>query len=249
MVIKDFIIQKDATIAEALKLINDNKAGFLIVTGDGKAVGTITDGDIRRGFLSGRSTESKVAEVCCTQFTSVRIGDDFSKVVEIFKSKSIEFLPILGEDGELQNIVTRGQMHTVLLKDRHVDLTHPFLEEDDSLIDHEIYQRPWGFYKTTMLNQYFQSKIINVKPRASLSLQMHHRREEHWIVVHGSGTVQLDDSRIHVHDGSYLFIPKGCKHRLTNDSDTESLIMTEVQLGDYFGEDDIERFEDIYGRV
>lgn len=106
-----------------------------------------------------------------------------------------------------------------------------------------------GFFKTTVLNDYFQSKIIHVKPQAALSLQMHNHREEHWIVVHGAGKVQIGESFIQVQGGSSLFIPKGCKHRLINTSKTESLVLTEVQIGDYFGEDDIIRFEDNYGRV
>lgn len=68
-------------------------------------------------------------------------------------------------------------------------------------------------------------------------------------MAHGTGIVQLDQSVIAVSCGSSIFIPKGCRHRLTNTDETESLIITEVQIGDYFGEDDIHRYEDIYGRM
>ena len=68
-------------------------------------------------------------------------------------------------------------------------------------------------------------------------------------MVHGKGTVQIDDSVLNVTCGSSVFIPKGCKHRLTNTDKAENLIITEVQIGDYFGEDDIIRYEDVYGRV
>ena len=106
-----------------------------------------------------------------------------------------------------------------------------------------------GYYKTTVLNKYFQSKIISVKSHEKLSLQSHNHREEHWTVVHGRGTVQIDNSIINVYCGSSIFIPKGAKHRLMNIDDKESLIITEVQIGDYLGEDDIIRYEDLYGRV
>ena len=99
------------------------------------------------------------------------------------------------------------------------------------------------------MNEHFQSKVITVFPGKRLSLQAHKRREEHWIIAHGTGTVQIDDSVIECGSGDSFFIPKGAKHRLSNTSETENLIITEVQLGDYFGEDDIERFEDDFGRV
>lgn len=99
------------------------------------------------------------------------------------------------------------------------------------------------------MNEYFQSKIISVNPKSQLSLQSHDHREEHWIVAHGKGTVQLDNSIVDVRCGSSIYIPRGCKHRLTNTDEKGNLIITEVQIGDYFGEDDIHRYEDNYGRV
>ena len=82
-----------------------------------------------------------------------------------------------------------------------------------------------------------------------MSLQSHNHREEHWIVAHGMGIVQIEKSEIRIESGSSLFIPKGAKHRLTNTDSKENLIITEVQIGDYLGEDDIVRYEDNYGRV
>lgn len=131
----------------------------------------------------------------------------------------------------------------------HADINYDFTTLDDSVVDYEIFQRPWGFYKTTILNDYFQSKVISVKPGQQLSLQSHNHREEYWIVAHGTGTVQIEKSIINVSCGSSLFIPMGAKHRLTNTDERENLIITEVQIGDYLGEDDIVRYEDIYGRT
>ena len=130
----------------------------------------------------------------------------------------------------------------------HAYINYDFTTLDDSVVDYEIFQRPWCFYKTTVLNDYFQSKVISVKPGQQLSLQSHTHREEHWIVAHGTGTVQIEKSIINVSCGSSLFIPMGAKHRLTNTDEKENLIITEVQIGDYLGEDDIVRYEDIYGR-
>lgn len=167
----------------------------------------------------------------------------------MFKAQAIRFIPILDTAGRLANLLTKRQWQTLLLYDMHVDLTFDFFSLDERTPDNEIYHRPWGFYKTTLLNHYFQSKIISVKPGGKLSLQSHNHREETWIVVHGEGLVQIEQSILTVRCGSTLFIPKGAKHRLINTNTAESLIITEVQIGEYLGEDDIIRYEDAYGRV
>lgn len=245
-----FVARLDATILESIKKIDTNKKGFLIIVDfDDKVVGTLTDGDIRRALIKGIGIDCTITSVYTRQFQYLRKEDGLMKATELFKNNAIRFLPILEENRKLINIITKNQMHALLLQDIHADLTYEFFDLDEGIIDHEIYQRPWGFYKTTVMNDYFQSKVISVNPKSQLSLQSHKHREEHWIVAHGTGTVQLDDSIIEVHCGSSIFIPKGCKHRLTNTDDYENLIITEVQIGDYFGEDDIIRYEDIYGRI
>lgn len=244
-----YVIQEDATILNALKAINENTKGFLVVYNEAnKVVGVLTDGDIRRAFIAGATTNDSINDFVVRKFTSLNIKNDISDAIEIFKNKAIKFLPILNEDGELTNIITKNQLHALLLQDMHADINYDFTTLDDSVVDYEIFQRPWGFYKTTVLNDYFQSKVISVKPGQQLSLQSHNHREELWIVAHGTGTVQIEKSIINVNCGSSLFIPMGAKHRLTNTDEKENLIITEVQIGDYLGEDDIVRYEDIYGR-
>lgn len=247
--IKNYTIKEDTTIIDALKAIDANTNGFLVVTdNDNLVVGVITDGDIRRAFIRGASTDSIVKDYIVKSYTSLNHENEISDAIELFKNKGITFLPILDNRRHLVNIITRRQLHALLLQDIHADINFDFLSLDDNVVDYEIYQRPWGFYKTTVLNEYFQSKVISVKPMQQLSLQSHNRREEHWVVVHGTGTVQIEKSFINVSCGSYLFIPKGTKHRLTNNDEIDNLIITEVQIGDYLGEDDIIRYEDNYGR-
>lgn len=94
----------------------------------------------------------------------------------------------------------------------------------------------------------FKIKRIEVKPVASLSLQMHRRRSEHWVVVNGSAMVVNGQREILINNNESTFFPAGHKHRLTNSS-TTCCVMIEVQSGGYVGEDDIMRFDDIYGRV
>jgi mannose-1-phosphate guanylyltransferase/mannose-6-phosphate isomerase len=245
-----FKVLYSVSILEALERIDANRKGFVIVVDDNMEVlGTLTDGDIRRAFIKGNSTKCSIDNIYTKKFKYLNENDTIATATELFKNEAIKFLPILDTNQKLVNLITKNQMHALLLQDIHADLMYNFESLDENLVDYEIYQRPWGFYKTTVMNDYFQSKIISVNPKSQLSLQSHDHREEHWIVAHGTGTVQLDQSMIEVHCGSSIFIPKGIKHRLTNTDDKESLIITEVQIGDYFGEDDIHRYEDIYGRI
>ena len=245
-----FTVLYNEILHDALAKIDANKQGFVIVLDeDGIVKGVLTDGDVRRAIIRGRTASESISDIYTQNAKVVSIQDDFNIVTELFKNEAIKFLPIVDDEKKLVNIITRSQMHALLLQDIHADLAYDFLSLDTTVVDHEIFMRPWGYYKTTVLNDYFQAKIISVKPGGQLSLQSHNHREEHWIVVHGTGTVQLDKSVKPVCCGSTIFIPLGCKHRLTNTDDKESLIVTEVQIGDYFGEDDIIRYEDVYGRI
>jgi mannose-1-phosphate guanylyltransferase len=120
--------------------------------------------------------------------------------------------------------------------------------------DHEAYKlhrtvtRPWGNYTVLEEGTRFKIKRIVVKPGASLSLQMHHHRSEHWIVVSGMAKVVNGDQDFFVSTNESTYIPAGHKHRLENPGVLD-LVMIEVQSGEYLGEDDIVRFEDAYGRT
>jgi mannose-1-phosphate guanylyltransferase/mannose-6-phosphate isomerase len=112
---------------------------------------------------------------------------------------------------------------------------------------HREVQRPWGSYDSIDTGERFQVKRIKVKPGASLSLQSHTRRAEHWIVVSGIARVTRDHDVFELHANQSTYIPIGAKHRLENPG-AEVLELIEVQSGDYLGEDDIVRYEDVYGR-
>ncbi|WP_325437917.1 mannose-1-phosphate guanylyltransferase/mannose-6-phosphate isomerase [Pseudomonas nitroreducens] len=113
---------------------------------------------------------------------------------------------------------------------------------------HSTVARPWGTYTVLEQGTQFKIKRIVVKPKASLSLQMHHHRSEHWIVVSGMAKVLNGDNEFMVNTNESTFIPAGHRHRLENPGLID-LVMIEVQSGEYLGEDDIVRFEDIYGRA
>lgn len=112
---------------------------------------------------------------------------------------------------------------------------------------HRTVARPWGTYTVLEEGPRFKIKRIEVKPGASLSLQMHHHRSEHWIVVSGVAMVVNGEQELFVGTNESTYIPAGHKHRLENPGVLD-LVMIEVQSGDYLGEDDIVRFEDNYGR-
>ena len=111
----------------------------------------------------------------------------------------------------------------------------------------KVYERPWGTYQTLALNDGFQVKILVVTPGGRLSLQKHFQRSEHWVVVKGTAKVVNGDKVFNLKEGESTYIPKNVQHSLEN-LQTEDLEIIEVQSGNYLGEDDIVRFEDIYGR-
>ena len=107
--------------------------------------------------------------------------------------------------------------------------------------------RPWGWYDSIEAGERFKVKRIQVKPGASLSLQKHTHRAEHWVVVKGTATVTCENETLTLQENQSTYIPQGAKHRLANHG-TEPLEIIEIQSGSYLGEDDIVRFEDNYGR-
>jgi mannose-1-phosphate guanylyltransferase/mannose-6-phosphate isomerase len=112
---------------------------------------------------------------------------------------------------------------------------------------HRKVARPWGWYDSVDEGESFKVKRIQVKPGASLSLQMHNHRAEHWIVVKGTAEITNGDQVILLTENQSTYIPQGQTHRLANPGKTP-LEIIEVQSGSYLGEDDIVRFEDTYGR-
>ncbi len=112
----------------------------------------------------------------------------------------------------------------------------------------EVSQRPWGDYVVLADEADHKVKRITVLPGKRLSLQRHQHRQEHWYFILGEGLVTRGDDEIAVRAGSSIDIPLRTKHRIANPG-SEPLVLIEIQRGDYFGEDDIERFEDDFGRT
>ena len=107
--------------------------------------------------------------------------------------------------------------------------------------------RPWGWFESLVVGERFHVKRIVVHPGAALSLQSHHHRSEHWIVVEGTAKVTIDDEVKLVTENQSVYIPLGAVHRMENPGKVP-MALIEVQTGTYFGEDDIIRYEDVYAR-
>jgi mannose-1-phosphate guanylyltransferase/mannose-6-phosphate isomerase len=118
---------------------------------------------------------------------------------------------------------------------------------DEGAMHRKVF-RPWGWYDSIESGKHFQVKRLHVNPGAKLSLQMHHKRAEHWVVVSGTATAINGEEVLTLKEGDSTYIPIGTTHGLENKTN-EQLEIIEVQSGTYLGEDDIVRFEDIYGRV
>ena len=122
--------------------------------------------------------------------------------------------------------------------------TKNILQAETSPKDH----RPWGWFESLAIGERFQVKRIYVKPGAALSLQSHNHRSEHWVVVSGTATVTIDDTVQLVTEGQSVFVPLGAIHRMEN-LGKMPMVLIEVQIGSYLGEDDIIRYEDVYSRA
>ena len=108
-------------------------------------------------------------------------------------------------------------------------------------------QRPWGSWHVIDVDEGYKIKRIHVNPGCRLSLQSHEHRSEHWVVIQGVATCEVDGAQSNVRQGESIDVPRGAHHRLANDG-ADELVIVEVQLGSYTGEDDISRYDDDYGR-
>ncbi len=153
----------------------------------------------------------------------------------------------------LDNVVAVAMQDAVLVaaKDRSQDLksvvTALRAASAPQADDYPRFYRPWGWYETLCLGTRFQVKRIMVKPDGVLSLQSHHHRSEHWIVVEGTAEVTVGDETRLVSENESVYIPLGSRHRMANPGKLP-MYLIEVQTGSYLGEDDIVRYEDIYNR-
>jgi mannose-1-phosphate guanylyltransferase len=194
------------------------------------AVGDLADADAQGNRVQGQALMHD-AQDCFVQSTERMVG-------------------VVG----VSDLIIVDTPDALLVANRHnsQDVKHIYsqlkAQGHDSHKLHRTVQRPWGSYTILGEGSGFKIKRIEVKPQARLSLQMHHHRSEHWIVVSGTAVVQNGEQETMLHTNQSTYIPAGHHHRLHNPGVID-LVMIEVQSGQYLGEDDIVRFDDQYGRV
>jgi mannose-1-phosphate guanylyltransferase/mannose-6-phosphate isomerase len=194
------------------------------------AVGDLADADAQGNRVQGQALMHD-AQDCFVQSTERMVG-------------------VVG----VNDLIIIDTPDALLVANRHnsQDVKHIYsqlkAQGHDSHKLHRTVQRPWGSYTILGEGSGFKIKRIEVKPQARLSLQMHHHRSEHWIVVSGTAVVQNGEQETMLHTNQSTYIPAGHHHRLHNPGVID-LVMIEVQSGQYLGEDDIVRFDDQYGRV
>ena len=215
MVLQDevlrYVVSADDSIMSALKKMDNNALRNLIVINQSKVVGILTDGDVRRALIKGVQIHEYVRKAMKTPFIYLLQDDSPQAIIEKFRKKSIGIVPIINGEGELSNVLTRKMFEEMILYNK-ISTTFDINDFDNDETEYEISPRPWGYYKTMVLNEYFQSKVIYVLPDQLLSLQSHMKREEYWTIICGEGEAQIGESKKVILPGDVVFIPKGCKH-------------------------------------
>ena len=238
----DFIRLDEIAFAAAPKISIDyavmertEKAGVVPVSCGWSDVGTWGsvwqaseqdgNGNATRGRVKLMGTRNSLVQSTDTLTTVVGLVD-----VVVITTQDAVLVTSKSRSGEVKELVSQ-------LQAEHVE----------EATQHRRMHRPWGWYQRIEIGPRFQVKRIQVKPGARLSLQKHMHRAEHWVVVHGTAEVTVDDRVWLMHENEAAYLPIGCTHRLVNPGKIP-LEIIEVQVGSYTGEDDIIRIEDVYGR-
>ena len=199
---------------------------------------------------TGKSGGFRVIYYYIDENNNIFIGDTFHVATKnsyiraehkLVTTLGVEDLIVVDTDDAL---LVANKSHVQDIKEIVGALTH---ENRDEVVLHKRVCRPWGCYQGIDHSDRFQVKRITVKPGAVLSLQLHHHRAEHWIVVNGTAKVTKGEDVFILSENESTYIPLGTKHRLENIGKIP-LELIEVQTGSYLGEDDIVRFDDVYGR-
>ena len=198
--------------------------------GDWKAVWEISEKDINGNYFSGKTHTQNVKNCYLRGTNRLIVGVDIKDLIII---DTIDALLIINKNS------------SQVVKEIVRDLKNKNYSEGEN--NKKVY-RPWGNYSSIGEGPSWQVKRLEIKSNAKLSLQRHKHRSEHWVVVNGTAKVEINGEITILSKNQSIFVPLGSKHRLSNPYDAP-LEIIEVQSGNYLGEDDIERFDDIYGRM
>ncbi len=185
--------------------------------------------DLNGNYFDGKILAEGVQNSMLKSKDKLVVGIDLENII-VVETKDAVLIANKNSSEKVKNIVT-------LLSNKGFDEAN----------NHKKVYRPWGVFTSIEKGENWQIKKIEVNPGASLSLQMHFKRSEHWVVVNGTAKIEIDDTEKIIGANESVYIPLGAKHRLSNPTKLP-LTLIEIQSGSYLGEDDIVRFKDIYNR-
>lgn len=249
------LVSSGETLFAALERLHARpEKAVIIVDAAGRLAGILDEAGLRGALLTAGRLDATLRTLDLPQDPAVHVDTPFDEVVRITLAACAALVPVLDDRDRVINAFTREQLHHLLAGDLPWDPRCDFtiLAAGASLAAGDrpdAVTRPWGFYRSLLTTAFTQAKILSVAPGQELSLQKHFRREEYWTVVRGQGIFRLDDDRYTVRRGFTVHIPREAVHWIRNTHSSEALILIEVQVGDYFGEDDIFRLSDRYHRA
>ena len=209
----------------------------------------------KKGYIFMPFNERKelILGFSCVDEVVSSIDDDSTVCKTILSLKKDNKINVFANGGDRRNVEDIPEFS--VCKDHQIEMIFGIggdkIQSSSSLINkHKNYQekRPWGSFENIYDPSFTKVKKICVNPNESLSLQYHKKRSEHWVVVRGEATVIKGKEKSIINAGDHIFIPQEVEHRLSNET-TEVLEIIEIQVGDYFGEDDIVRLDDKYLRT
>lgn len=247
--IAGLLVSSGETLYDALERLHARpEKAVVIVDTVGRLAGVLDEAGLRAALLSAGTLDAPLSSLDLPRDPSVHVDTPFDEVVRTTLAAAATLVPVLDDHDRVVNAFTREHLHHLLAGDLPWDPRVDFTaigggERPDAVT------RPWGFYRSLLTTAFTQAKILSVAPGQELSLQKHFHREEYWTVVRGEGIFRLDDDRFTVRRGFTVHIPREAVHWIRNTHQSEALILVEVQVGDYFGEDDIVRLSDKYHRA
>ena len=234
-------VESDCALSGLLEVFErESRRYALVVNGQRRLIGIVTEGDVRRYLIAGGRLSSKVSVVMTTNFVSVSAPADRGLVKEAFDASEVDILPVVNSSGQPLALVSREDFWGSIVSGDSQRITEGYVSP---IVPFSVVTRKWGYFFSIHKSDVCHSKILYLAPRASISLQYHHQREEHWVIISGRAEIICGDERIKAGPGDYIKIDVGVVHKLINSGEDE-LMVHELQLGSYFGDDDIVRLSE-----
>lgn len=235
------LLFESATIRDCLHSFEQKKIGVVfIVDHNEKFIGLISEGDVRRLLLGGLSLDMQIVQHLTREPSVLTPPFLLVNANVLFSKPGVTVIPLLNIENKVTGFITKADFLGSFINNTADKLLSGYRSPDSEL---EVVARKWGFYFSVYKSINCHAKVLHILPGKAISLQYHHRREEHWIIMNGVAKITIGSIERTASSGDYAFIPKQEIHKLENIGG-ETLLVHELQRGDYFGEDDIVRLGD-----